>query len=447
MESGIARVLAAVASQRPQGWWLDRRATIVEQRYQVEAMLAREPHQPVYGFTTLLGQLDHARISAEDQYRLLEGHLVGEPDKLPDPMPMLLLATKLEQLAQGGSGIHFDTYERLLDHCGTPIKSMAGAWFASYGSADVVPGAWWLHGLAGDGARPRLQAGDLIALISGNFVSTAFALAASVQLLDYLSAFLGYAALSADAPPVGTTAATRTWLYRELDAVIRRSGHAADEHRATQLPVSTRDISVYVSLIARVVDELRDALEFRLAACTSNPLFVFPSGGEPAAYSQAGFVDVRLSMALTSAMQLVLFCMGGVQRFTQHLCDSRRQLPAGQFIAYVQPPKVAQALLAQARLAHGTLATSFSMAESEGIEDIGDMSLALAHGLRDAVGRAQQQLAVLAGLEGSAANPAGRKHFLEVIAGRFCGRDEADQDRAADFSRVLARLQAGSATA
>jgi histidine ammonia-lyase len=443
MESGISRILAAIASQRPHAWWLERRAAIVEQRHRLEAMLARESHYPVYGFTTLLGQLDNTQISAEDQYRLLQGHLVGEPAQLLDPMPLLLLATKLEQLAQGGSGIHFETYDLLLDRCRTPIESMSGAWFASYGSADVVPGAWWLHGLAGVGARPRLQMGDLIALISGNFVSTTFAMAASVQLLDYLSAFLGHAVLSADAPQAGTTAATHTWLYREMGPGIGRPGHATGEHRLPQLPVSTRDVSVYVSPIAKVVDELRDALEFRLAGCTSNPLFVFPAGGEPVACSQAGFVDVRLSMALTSAIQLVLFCMGAVQRFTQHFCDSRRQLPAAQFIAYVQPPKVAQALLAQARLAHGTLATSFSMAESEGIEDIGDMSLALAHGLREVVGRARQQLTVLAALEGCSAEPDDGNHVLEVIAARFCGGGEADQIR--HFGHVLTRLGAASA--
>ncbi|MEO9078175.1 MAG: aromatic amino acid lyase, partial [Rhodanobacter sp.] len=281
MESGISRILAAIASQQPQAGWLERRATIVEQRHRLVTMLAREPHFPVYGFTTLLGQLDNTQISAEDQYRLLRGHLVGEPGELLDPMPMMLLATKIEQLTQGGSGIHFETYDFLLDRCRTPIESMSGAWFASYGSADVVPGAWWLHGLTAGGTQPRLQMGDLIALISGNFVSTAFALAASVQLLDYLSVFLGHAFLSADAPPTGTTAAARTWLYRELDTRIRRPGPAIHEHLPTQRPVSTRDVSVYVSPIAKVVDELRDALEFRLAGCTSNPLFVFSTSGEP----------------------------------------------------------------------------------------------------------------------------------------------------------------------
>lgn len=435
MTSTIRRVLEAVHSRRAAPDWVQRHAAIAGERRAIEDMLATRLAPTVYGFTTLLGQLDGMGLHADDQERLLRGHLVGEVGEIHAPMPALLLATKIEQLACGGSGIHPDTYGLLLQHCSTPAASARGAWCASYGSADVVPGAWWVHALQAQAAGLPLQQGDLIALISGNFVSTAFALASSLQLIDYLSCYLAHAAVHADAVPADVSAASRTWLYRAWMKSATATLPPAKPRPERQRPVSLRDLSMYVSPAARIIDELRDALEFRLSGCTSNPLFASLPPTGVAAWSQSGFVDLRLSMTLTSAIQLVLFCMGAVQRFIQHYCDDRRGLPADEFIPYVQPPKVASACLAQARLAHGALASGFSLAESEGIEDICDMSLVLAHALTDVIRSARQQERVLAGLTEGGTEPLPVDRFFGMMADRFSGgSDRGSADMLAALS-------------
>lgn len=437
MTSAIRRVLEAACSRQAAPDWVQRHAAIAGERRAIEAMLAARPASTVYGFTTLLGQLDGAGLQAGDQDRLLQGHLVGEVGEIRPPMPALMLAMKIEQLAHGGSGIHPDTYGLLLGHCSDPAISVRGAWHASYGSADVVPGAWWLRALQAQTAGLPLQRGDLIALISGNFVSTAFALASSLQLIDYLSRFLAQAAVHADAVAAGVSAASRTWLYRAwMESAAALS--PAKPRPERQRPVSLRDLSMYVSPAAKIIDELRDALEFRLSGCTSNPLFASLPPTGVAAWSQSGFVDLRLSMTLTSAIQLVLFCMGAVQRFVQHYCDARRVLPADEFIPYVQSPKVASAYLAQARLAHGALASGFSLAESEGIEDICDMSLALAHALTDVIRSARQQEGVLTALTEGGTEPLLSGRFFEMMADRFGGgSDHGCADMLATLSGQL----------
>ena len=74
--------------------------------------------EAVYGINTGFGPLCTTRISADDtttlQENLLKSHAVGLGDYIPAEISRLMLVLKIHALAQGFSGIRYETLERIL---------------------------------------------------------------------------------------------------------------------------------------------------------------------------------------------------------------------------------------------------------------------------------------------------------------------------------------------
>jgi histidine ammonia-lyase len=97
----------------------------------------------VYGINTGFGILAGTKISEEDtrilQHKILQSHSVGVGEPIPAEVARIMLITKIQALAQGYSGIQWETLQRLLWHLDedvipvVPEKGSVGA------SGDLAP--------------------------------------------------------------------------------------------------------------------------------------------------------------------------------------------------------------------------------------------------------------------------------------------------------------------
>lgn len=424
--SPIGRVLSAARDGTPAESWVHAAELVSGQRAAIEQMLHDDPDLRVYGFNTLLGHLDNVGAVESNQHTLLKAHLIGRTVPITGVLPDLILSVKLEQLSHGGSGLHPETYQAVLDSFRGPDVEVLGAWSDSYSSGDVVPAAWWIKHLQQANPELKLHSGDLIALLNGNFISTAFALRAGEELLGYLARFLGKAIEVVRPGRIGVLAEGGDWLAEVIAGDLPVDSHLLRAGANLQAPVSMRDMATYVSPISTAVDTLRSAVESRLAAFSGNPTFS-TSGGRMRHASQASFLDLNLSMALTSAIQLTHFCMAAAQRFVQHVCDTRKGRRPLEYMRFVQPPKIASALLAEAGSKYGTLPARFQFAESEGIEDQADLSLSIAQSLAGLVRLATDQLAILDDVFAMMrrTTPDAGSAYAQALLTRFAGPEHA----------------------
>lgn len=361
--------------------WVAAAARIEAEREAIEHHLADQRNVRVYGFNTLLGPLDDEPAREGYQVGLLDAHLVGHPVTAPTDLPRLATLVKICQLAKGGSGISGPTYARLVSHAFDQPSSQ-GAWWHSYSSGDVVPAAWWVVSVFGVEAVRDFAPGDLIALINGNFMSTAAALMVFQRGMDLLSTILCHAARIC-APPV-VAESIPTPLRGVLEEIATTS-----IPRSIQVPVSERD---YGPLAAGAVVAMRTlvaAIESRLARPSGNPIFSF-GDGKVAPRSQSSFLDVVGTMALESMSTAVAFALCALQRFTE------RESLAGIMISrdrmeFVQPPKVSMAILQQG-LAAASGPRIAPLAESGGVEDLADGSLNAARSALDLIDRGSEMV-------------------------------------------------------
>ncbi|MCV7194804.1 aromatic amino acid lyase [Mycolicibacterium brumae] len=327
---------------------------IARERAAVNTLLDDPSCPPIYGFTTLLGHLDSTAALLSDQRQLLDAHLVGPVVEFPSAWGLLLNRVKLTQLSRGGSGIHPETHERLIALSGAPDSlSWSGNWMTSYGSGDVVPGAWFVEGLRNRGVIDLSHRGDLIALINGHFVSTAAGLVVS----DHFSA-----------------------LTAESIDIIKSVSEAASPGR-NQRPVTLRDITPITLQIERSVDNLFTALLDRLSTPSCNPIFRFSPEDPVTAHSQSSFLDYRLTGALSQAIQT----SAQTGTYLKAAIHAATAADATDARARLQPTKIAEALLRE--IAAFSIPTHFSLQESRGVEDVADLSLVAARTLASVLDR------------------------------------------------------------
>ena len=134
--SATRRVLTAVLEGTPPDAWAAGAARVEDERTSIDRLLASTPLPRIYGFTTLLGHLDDHGASAEDQWTLLDAHLVGTPTRQTAAFGQLLAACKIEQASHGGSGMSPAAFDALRDRAIDTQTGIAGAWTASYGAGD-----------------------------------------------------------------------------------------------------------------------------------------------------------------------------------------------------------------------------------------------------------------------------------------------------------------------
>lgn len=179
--------------------------------------------EPVYGVNTGFGRLASVRIDAADletlQRNIVLSHAAGVGEPLPTAVVRLIMASKLASLAQGASGVRWET----LVHLGTclerglipviPGQGSVGA------SGDLAPLAHMTAALMGVGqmfvdgrpvdAAAALEANGLaplvlgpkegLALLNGTQASTSLALAGLFEAERVFQAALITGALAVDA--------------------------------------------------------------------------------------------------------------------------------------------------------------------------------------------------------------------------------------------------------
>ena len=270
---------------------------------------------PVYGINTGFGKLAKVRIPpdqvAELQRRLVLSHAVGTGPLLPDAVVRLILLLKINSLAQGLSGVRWDTImalQALLDADVLPCIPAQGSVGAS---GDLAPLAHLVLPLIGEGrvriagvecpaaaglAKAGLQplalgAKEGLALLNGTQVSTALALAGLFAGEDAVAAALVCGALSTDAaagsdtpfdPRIhaargqpGQIAVADLLLHLLHGSAIRASHRAGDER--VQDPYCLR---CQPQVMGAVLDLLRQAaatLAIEANGVSDNPL-VFADG-------------------------------------------------------------------------------------------------------------------------------------------------------------------------
>jgi histidine ammonia-lyase len=176
-----------------------------------------------YGINTGFGLLAQTRIPTSQlellQRNLLLSHAAGVGDPLPDAVVRLILATKINALARGYSGVSMalvDALLALLAHEVYPVIPCQGSVGASGDLAPLAHLSIVLLGLgevrvagkilpAAEGLRLagleplKLRAKEGLALINGTQVSTALALAGLFGAEDLLAAAVVAGAMSVDA--------------------------------------------------------------------------------------------------------------------------------------------------------------------------------------------------------------------------------------------------------
>lgn len=187
----------------------------------IEAILGKGV--PVYGVNTGFGRLASVRIEADDletlQRNIVLSHAAGVGEPLPVAVVRLIMAMKLASLAQGASGVRWETLVHLatcLERGLIPVIPGQGSVGAS---GDLAPLAHMTAALMGVGqmfvegravdAAAALEANGLtplvlgpkegLALLNGTQTSTALALAGLFETERVFQAALVTGALSVDA--------------------------------------------------------------------------------------------------------------------------------------------------------------------------------------------------------------------------------------------------------
>ena len=372
--SAIRRVLTAVLDSSLPDAWAAGAARVESERQSIDRLLTSNPVPQIYGFTTLLGHLDDHRASADDQWTLLDAHLVGTPMPQTPAFGQLLAACKIEQASHGGSGMSPAAFDALRDRAVDTQSDISGAWTASYGAGDVVPGAWLARDLVARRARKQFAAGDVIALINGHHISTAIALLAAARATHELAAVSAETAIltAASDPSDSDDAsdhsddASRALITLARAAAGERAG-ASDP--TAQAPISLRDARPLLEAALAPLRQTVAGIEARLSKPSANPLFT----GQPLrAHSQSGFLDLTLTHALTALQQSLHLAAGLWQRFIVLATASAPSDDPAR--ALVQPAKVSQAVV-ERMASMAVLPSRFTGTDSEGVEDVRDLSL------------------------------------------------------------------------
>jgi histidine ammonia-lyase len=270
---------------------------------------------PVYGVNTGFGKLAGVRIDDADlatlQRNIVLSHAAGVGAPLPAPVVRLTMAMKLASLAQGASGVRWDTLALLSDCLDRGLIPLIPGQGSVGASGDLAPLAHLAAALIGEGwflvdgapvhAGAALAAAGLtpavlgpkegLALLNGAQVSAALALAGLFEAERVFQAALITGALSTDAARGSDTPfEDRIQRLRRhqgqidvagalralLDGSAIRESHRIGDDRV-QDPYCLR---CQPQVMGAVLDLLRQAattLGIEANAVSDNPL-VFPDG-------------------------------------------------------------------------------------------------------------------------------------------------------------------------
>lgn len=321
---------------------------ILREREKINTLLTGKTPPNIYGFNSLLGHMDHLTMTSGDEERLLKTHLVGPVHSMPLDWLRLLAMTKGAQASNGGSGISPEAFGAILEmQTYDPVQSTVyGNWFASYGSGDVVPGAWFVRAIEEiTKEKPLHQPGDLISLISGSFVSVALAIVCLKIMENH-----------------------RRKLYEIFS--LTHNYATRDENNASQKSVTVRDFSPILEALDTSIHSLEEEVLQELSKPSANPMFVFRNN-QVHAESNSSFLGFGLRMAIVRALHTTSLSHA-------YLLGSARTIASTQTEGAdfaIQPTKILSAHGKSIESIVSSVGGDYSIVESDGVEDVGDLSL------------------------------------------------------------------------
>jgi histidine ammonia-lyase len=292
----------------------DAKNAIKASRQVVDDIVARG--DVVYGVNTGFGKLANTVIAPEKletlQENLILSHAAGTGEAMPANIVRLILALKINSLAQGYSGVRAELIDALVTVLNSDVIPLVPAQGSVGASGDLVPLAHMSclllgHGealqkgvrvqakeaLKSVGLQPlRLAPKEGLALINGTQVSAALALSGLFSFENSFAAALKAGALSLEAAK-GSPAPFR----REIQAVRKQKGQIEvaeiladllkdsplrDSHHECGKVQDPYSLRCMPQVLGACLDQLRHSamiLEREANAVSDNPL-VFPETGE-----------------------------------------------------------------------------------------------------------------------------------------------------------------------
>ncbi|MCI6263007.1 MAG: hypothetical protein MR610_07105 [Olsenella sp.] len=351
--------------------WSDATEHINTERNKIESALKNGSLGPVYGFDSLLGPLDHESTFNGYQRVLLKWHLLGNPSRINQRLGRWITACKLQQLSRGGSGISGESFSAIAQAftSGADIPYLIDL-DASYSSADVVPGAWWVKSILGDNAW-CLPEGDLIALISGNFITLGVLSFACEQFATELARLFSVLSCS------GYRAKTTHRLSSNFLQTLKLS-NLTDER--PQQSVLRRDCTPLIEGIFSCIGISIRQLESAYAEKSANPLFEFGDANTVHALSNSSFLNFDDAKTANDLSRGIILAARWAQRILRNTCEDRLSEPGeANNPQWVQYPKVALAYVLGIE-AQQVNPIQLTGDESSGVEDLWDGGLIAAQG-------------------------------------------------------------------
>ncbi len=319
-----------------------------------------------YGFTTLFGPNDGIYASKGDQDLLLESHLLGSGEKINSHIARAIIGVKLMQVSLGGTGVSPDTFRKLYEiSVGDYDVYMAEE--LSYSSGDVVPGAWVVSSIFEE--NWLWNTGDIISLINGNYISTAYA----YSVLSSLVSVISRSFMLIGQHLVSPSFIIDSDFLKSVSMVFRVPRKEWDN--PPQLPVSMRDSFPLIEAAGESLRNLARVVRKTLSTPSANPLFVF-DGDKVMCRSQSSFLNIDTRLSLGMINDFISFLSSYIQRVTEYFSSldwGEDRYIESSLLKLTQLPKVSEAL--RNRIVSNILPRNFSGSMSGGVEDIWDTSL------------------------------------------------------------------------
>lgn len=329
------------------------------ERRAVERFLDEGGH--AYGFSSYVGHMDSRdRVPGLDG-ELLKSHDIGLLSPIDIDESFAIRLVKVHQLACGGSGISTSAFDELLRKDSRSLERVELDLDASYGCGDVSIASSWVRQIFGDSFR---EAGDVIALINGQFISSALALAVRPKMHFLVDRVIDL-----------------------LDRLRKLQSHWSGN--STQTSVSLRDLEPLYGQVSRALIDFDVALWRSIDRGAFNPRFEFigeGSGMSARPVSNSSFMNFELADALSKVLRMFAV-VGSYVSGAIHTCcylAEKRWDQVNDLFFLLQPPKVATSYCNILEL-KSSIVPRVSVNESYGIEDVCDGSLALVNVVKSSV--------------------------------------------------------------
>lgn len=407
--------------------WLNCRESLAMEHALSQSTLGGENR--VYGAETLPGHRDLENpvesSPAEVLSEVLASHAIGLGEVFEPNEARAIGGARIMTWCAGKTGVSPSLFDAACRAATDPNFSPSIPKRASYSCGDVIPAAHWARALLDhvdhNKSCPAVRQPsplDAMSLINGSFIQLGYASQLAVKARWAWEVFVECSALTFSACNCSCLSLS-TFKSRfsgptstAIERVRLYSRNQSPEE--SQAPVSLRGLPETLDSLSITLDEFLTEVDRLLLFPTGNPLFV---ADPPRAVSQASFLQPRLTIRAGSLTEALLLCTWSIASRMSHLLGGKvdgipidGSTPEAR-LGLIQHPKLATAILEDARIRCGRRLFSSGGQTSYGIEDLWSNGLS-----------ALEQLEVaLSGLLRACAVELDALSFLRTNSNEICG--------------------------